>query len=141
MFHLRELKNRFKLKVSEYNKSVAWLNNVAEGWGMKIARPDNPSTGLPVVFAVDFDKLSSIFVTKTRPSDTSNFTGLTSGFHAGAIRTPKAASTSFAGTGNGVKIKVCTRIGDDGQDYTFCFREFTISNDGRVLSIGGESFS
>ena len=141
MFHLRELKNRFKLKVSEYNKIVAWLNNVAEGWGMKIARPDNPSSGLPVVFAVDFNKLSSVFVTKTQPDGTPTYTGLTSGFHAGAISSPNANAATFDGTGNGVKMKVCTRIGDDGQDYTFCFRELTISNDGRIISIGAESFS
>lgn len=136
MFHLRELKNRFKLKVSEYNKIVAWLNNVAEGWGMKIARPDNPSTGLPVVFAVDFDKLSSVFVTKTQPS-ASNPTPLDSGFVAGDhSNNMDNTEITFNGTGNGATVYVCTCVDQPGTNSnTFYFRKMVISPDGRIVKI------
>ena len=70
MFHLKELKNKFKFSARHYNRIVAWLNNVAEGWGLKITRPDDPAPGSPVIFAVDFEKLSAVFRLRNEPVET-----------------------------------------------------------------------
>lgn len=53
MFHLKTLKSKFRFSVPEYNKIVAFLNNLCQGFGIKIQRPDNPSPDMPVVVSVD----------------------------------------------------------------------------------------
>ena len=64
---------------------------------------------------------------------------ISSGFHAGSIRSPDLTAVKFDGKGECTTIKVCTRVADDGQDFTFLFRTFTIAPDGSILSIGEES--
>jgi len=53
MFHLKSLKSKFKFSVSEYNKIVAFLNNLCQGFGIKLQRPDNPTPDMPVVVSID----------------------------------------------------------------------------------------
>ena len=140
MFHVSTIKKLFKLRVSDYNKIVEYLNNLCGGLGINIKRPDSPSASNPPIVEIDREHLANLIKEFSRPSTSQNPTSLTSGFHAGTA-VPDQSSANFDGTGNGVKIKACTRICDDGRDYTFCFREFVISPDGRVLSVGAESFS
>ncbi len=143
MFHLRDLKSKFKFSVRQYNKIVAWLNNVAEGWGMKITRPDDPSSGSPVVFAVDFEKLTAVFRLKNEPiTKPENPKELTSGYSVGAATEQKTDTftASTAANAKGVKVHLLCRGSDatDGEHVVFAWRPFLITADGRVYSIGAE---
>lgn len=53
MFHLKKLKNRFRLSVSEYNKIAEFLNNLCGGIGVQVQRPDTPSSSMPVEISID----------------------------------------------------------------------------------------
>ena len=53
MFRLKTLKSKFKFSASEYNMIVAFLNNLCQGFGIKIQRPDNPAPSIPVVVSID----------------------------------------------------------------------------------------
>lgn len=143
MFHLKELKNKFKFSARQYNKIVAWLNNVAEGWGMKITRPDDPSSGSPVVFAVDFEKLTAVFRLKNEPlAAPQNPTELASGYPVGgpAERKTDTFTASTAANAKGVKVHLLCRgaKADDGEHIGFAWRPFLITADGHVYSIGAE---
>ena len=142
MFHVSTIKRLFKLRVSDYNKIVEYLNNLCGGLGINIKRPDTPSASNPPVVEVDRNDLANIIKELTAPPAPQNTTPLASGFHAGAVSTLDSSSATFNGSStNGFKVKVCTRVADDGQNYTFIFREFTYSGDGRVVSIGQETYS
>lgn len=138
MFHVSTLKNRFKLRTDDYNKIAEYLNNLCGGIGIQIKRPDNPSASNPPVVEIDrgqlFDILNELLASKTP----TNPAELTSGFGTG---NPSADSTEavFGAKSPGAKLKVCTRVTDDGSEYHFKFRTFTISADGRIVKISGET--
>lgn len=72
------------------------------------------------------------------PSGTST---LDSGY-SGVVANPTVMSDTFtagAAGGMGLKVKLCTRTEDYGEHGKLAFREFTITPDGRIYAVAGES--
>ena len=67
MFHIRLLKNRFKLPVSDYNKIAEFLNNICGGLGINVKRPEKPSATNPPMIEVDRKDLEKMVYTVLDP--------------------------------------------------------------------------
>ena len=67
MFHVSPLKNRFKLRVSDFNKIVEFLNNLCGGLGITIKRPDNPSASNPPMVEIDRKGLATMMQAALTP--------------------------------------------------------------------------
>ena len=142
MFHLKALKSRFRLSVSEYNKIVAFLNNLCQGWGIKLQRPDSPSVSTPPMVEVDRKVLDEFYMSK-EISAPQNPTELSSGYPEGSTAEQKTDTftASTAANAKGVKVFLLCRGADaqDGEHIVFAWRPFLITPDGRVYSIGADS--
>ena len=61
MFHVDDnLKNRFRIPVGWHNAVARFLNNLVPGFGLRLARPDNPSPSNPVTVEIDQDALDTL---------------------------------------------------------------------------------
>ena len=67
MFHVSTIKNRFKMRVSETNKIIEFLNNLCGGLGVHIKRPDTPSASNPPVVELKRNELKMLIDQLTMP--------------------------------------------------------------------------
>lgn len=151
MFHVRLLKNKFKLPVSDYNKIAEFLNNICGGLGINVKRPEKPSATNPPIIELDRNDLDKAIKELTKPKEPQNPKELVSGgfrsstgvqgLVSAAALSNKASDTftaSTAPTAKGAKVKLLCRGADSGVNGALFWREFTITPDGRLYSIGAE---
>ena len=146
MFHLNLLKNRFRMRVSEYNKIVEYLNNLCGGFGINMKRPDNPSASSPPMVEIDRSALLTIMqqsLSTLTPSNPSNPVVLTSG-EKGDVGTDSNDTThdwtaSTGANARGLKIFLPCKSESSGVNGQIHWREFTLTPDGRVYHVATES--
>ena len=142
MFHVSTIKNRFKIRVRDYNKIAEFLNNLCGGLGINIKRPDSPSASSPPMVEIDRNDLIDLLKELVAPQEPQNPTELSSGYPVGGTAEQKTDTftASMAPNAKGVKVHLLCRGADaqDGEHVVFAWRPFLITNDGRVFSIGQE---
>ena len=142
MFHVSTIKNRFKIRVSDYNKIVEYLNNLCGGLGINIKRPETPSATNPPMVELDRNNLKDAIKELTAPVEPQNPTELSSGYPVGGTAEQKTDTFTASANPNakGVKVHLLCRGADanDGEHIAFAWRPFIIAADGRVYSIGQE---
>lgn len=151
MFHVRPLKNRFKLPVGDYNKIAEFLNNICGGLCINVKRPEKPSATNPPLIEIDRNDLAKTIKELTKPNEPQNPKELVSGGFRGSTGTqglvPEASlsskaddtwTASAAANAKGAKVKLLCRGADSGLNGALFWREFTIAPDGRLYSIGAE---
>ena len=142
MFHLSLLKKRFRLRVSEYNKIVEYLNNLCGGFGINMKRPDNPSASSPPMVEIDRKALQTMMQQSFSVPAPANPIELSSGYPVGGTAEQKTDTFTASANPNakGVKVHLLCRGADanDGEHIAFAWRPFIITADGRVYSIGQE---
>lgn len=142
MFHVSTIKKLFKLRVSDYNKIVEYLNNLCGGLGINIKRPDSPSASNPPVVEIDREMLETMMQDKLKIKAPTNPIELSSGYPTGGSAEQKTDTftASTAANARGVKVHLLCRGADaqDGEHVAFAWRPFLITPDGRVYSIGEE---
>lgn len=142
MFHVSTIKNRFKIRVSEYNKIAEFLNNLCGGLGINIKRPDSPSASSPPTVEIDRKSIAETIKEMTAPVEPQNPTELSSGYPVGS--TTEQKTDTFTASANpsagGVKVHLLCRGADarDGEHIGMAWRPFIITHDGRVFYIGEE---
>lgn len=138
MFHLKEIRNKFRITAAMWNRVVAFLNNLCGSTYINVSRPDDPSPGSPVVVSLDIERMrNDTNIAMPPPSmkeivsgfqQGTNFAKLTDGGH------------KFGVSGEqGIKCKMAFRGIDDGQEGAIFWREVTITSDGRIYMIGNET--
>ena len=139
MFHLKKLRNRFKLSVKEYNKIVAFLNNLCAGPGIHIQRPDIPSDAAPVLVKIDDAHVARIANKIAAPFAPEE---LNSGVTDDDSNVDNSDHTvqSIAVNKDGFSFMACTRanISADGEHIGLYFRTIHVTKDGRISMIGKE---
>ena len=142
MFHVSQMKNRFKLRVSDFNKIAEYLNNLCGGLGITVKRPDNPSATNPPMIELDRNDLDKAIKELTKPKEPQNPTELASGYPNGSATEQKTDTftASAAPTAKGVKVHLLCRGANaqDGEHVVVAWRPFVIAADGRIYSIGEE---
>lgn len=138
MFHLKEIKNKFRITAAMWNRVVAFLNNLCGSAYINISRPDDPSPGSPVVVSLDIERVRTDVNSVTQPPSTKT---ITSGFQQ-STNFSKLTDGGFrfgAAGGQGVKCKMAFRGVDNGEEGSIFWREVTIASDGRIYMIGNET--
>ena len=138
MFHVSTIKNRFKMRVSDFNKIVEFLNNLCGGLGINIKRPDSPSASSPPMIEIDRNDLIDLLKELVAPQEPQNPTELSSGYSSSRASDTDTFTASMAPNAKGAKIYLLTATIANGTDVTICPRPFTIAPDGRIYSIGAE---
>ena len=139
MFHLKELKNKFKLKVAEYNKIVAFLNNFCGGTGIKVLRPDSPSPSLPVTINIEkefFDGRYSLRVPKDPGTQKDE---PPSGEQGDTALAANDTTEWTAGGSKGLLVYLPCKSESAGNRGRLHWRPFTITADGRIYHMGAEN--
>lgn len=133
MFHLKEIKNKLRLKVAEYNKIVAFLNNLCGGIGIKVQRPDSPSVATPVEISLDLSAILHTGTPADKTGDPSNPPEATSGV------IPSAGLWEWnAGGVNGLKLDcycIVTKPGPTSNNRYMHRCRLTISRNGLVTKV------
>ena len=151
MFHVREVKNRFKITAAMWNAVAGFINNFCGSECVKVERPDHPSSSAPVRVELDYSatiKKIDADVNKVIDPETPRQQGesapgateLDGGYSGGSSFSPLAdgGQTMAGSLDKGVKIKVISRAVDNGQTTALFFREITVSGDGRIYKVSEE---
>lgn len=141
MFHVSKLKNRFKLRVADFNKIAEFLNNLCGGLGIRMRRPDAPSASNPPVIEIDKSELMMLFEAILSPSAPASPTELKSGDEVNTSHTDDTGTwtASTAADAKGLKILLPCRSTSRGSVGQLHWRYFTLMPDGRIYSVAAES--
>jgi hypothetical protein len=146
MFHVwsgfRSRMSVFSIPLSWFKGVTNFVNNLVQGEGIEIEKPDNPKNDTPVRIKLSEQVLNTLknidelVVTQPPPATNSLPSGrVVTKSHANDLSTFTAGEVG----GNGIKIHVVCRSTDDGATAGLHFREFTITSDGRIQFIAGEN--
>lgn len=121
-----------------FNAVAAFLNSLTGGLGIKLIKPQTPSSSAPVQIDVDPDTIRDIVgSTVAEPSATVD---IESGVKESAQMSLKEDTfTAGNSEGKGAVVYLPCRSVTDGSEVDFVFRPFKITNDGRIFSIGAET--
>ena len=138
MFHVSLMKNRFKLRVSDFNKIAEYLNNLCGGLGINVKRPDNPSASSPPVVEIDRAGLMAMLkelLASTEPVSPVEMPSGEDGCRSGnsTINDPWTA-----GGEKGLLIYLPCRTAVNNNYGEMHWRPFKIAPDGRIFSVGAE---
>lgn len=139
MFHLKELKSKFKLKVSEYNKIVAFLNNFCGGIGIKVQRPDSPSASLPVTINIEQEFFDGKYAKRVPKDPGTEKDEPPSGEQGDTALAANDTTEWTAGGKKGLLIYLPCKSESAGNRGRIHWRPFTIAADGRIYHMGAEA--
>lgn len=136
------VKTRFGMIGRLFGVPRAWLSQVGgfcSSWKsvhniIRLNIPDFPSRENPITIGVDEESIKDLMSSPSEPEETTQISSSYSGNDF------NLKNDSFTTDGaSGCELYVCCRMADDNTTGGLYFRKITISEDGRIYSIGQES--
>lgn len=129
----------FSVPLSWFRSVSGFLNHFAQGRGIELVKPDNPSLEAPVIIKVSdevWDTLDALKKTKAPPK----LEDVRSGYEWTTAPGSKDSVGKVAGEVNqtGYTLNVLCRAATDGASVILHFRKLTITSDGRIQSMSAE---
>lgn len=129
----------FSVPLSWYRSVTGFLNHFAQGRGIELEKPDNPSLEAPVLIKLSdevWDTLEALKETKAPPE----LEDVRSGYEMITNPQTKDPVGKVAGAVNqtGYTLNVLCRAATDGASVILHFRRLTITSDGRIQSMSAE---
>ena len=139
MFHVSLMKNRFKLRVSDFNKIAEYLNNLCGGLGINVKRPDNPSASSPPVVEIDRAGLMAMLKELLASTEPVSPVEMPSGEKGDTSLAANDETVWTAGGEKGLLIYLPCKSESAGNRGRLHWRPFKITPDGRIFSVGAEN--
>ena len=144
MFHVwdgwKSKMSIFSIPLSWFRSVTGFLNHFAQGRGIELEKPDNPSLEAPVRIKVSDEVWDALEALKTTKAPKEALT-VKSGYESTSTPGTKDNTQIVAGEINrtGYTLKVLCRAATDGATVVLHFRELVITSDGRIQMVKGEA--
>ena len=129
----------FSVPLSWFRSVTGFLNHFAQGRGIELEKPDNPSLEAPVIIKVSDEVWNTLDALKKTKAPKEALT-VKSGYEETTTPGTKDNTHIVAGEidRTGYTLNVLCRAATDGASVILHFRRLTITSDGRIQSMSAE---
>ena len=129
----------FSVPLSWFRSVSGFLNHFAQGRGIELEKPDNPSLEAPVIIKVSDEVWNTLDALKKTKAPKEALT-VKSGYEETTTPGTKDNTQIEAGEidRTGYTLNVLCRAATDGASVILHFRELVITSDGRIQMVKGE---